>query len=82
MSAVAGRECRFRFRQGMAHPWFSLQRMTTGRSRCFFDQLLIEAGQRPVLDRLGCCHGTQEVAEIVSESVKLKPDRIGRERPA
>ena len=41
------------------------------------DQLLLQAGQRPVLDRFGCRQGAQEVAEIVGEGVKLKPDRVG-----
>jgi transposase len=31
------------------------------------DQLLLEAGQSPILDRLRCCQGAQEVAEIVGE---------------
>jgi hypothetical protein len=46
------------------------------------DQLLPQAGQRPVLDRFGCCEGAQEVAEIVGESMKLKSDSVGRERSA
>ena len=31
------------------------------------DQLLPQAGERPVLDRLGRCQRAQEVAEIVGE---------------
>ena len=46
------------------------------------DQLLPEAGERPVFDRLGRCQRAQEVAEIVGERVKLKPHGIGSERPA
>ena len=46
------------------------------------DQLLLQAGQRPFRDRLGCCQGAQEVAEIVGEGVKLETDRIGGKRPA
>jgi len=41
------------------------------------DQFLPEAGQRPLLDWLGCRQRAEEVAEIVSECVKLKPDRVG-----
>jgi hypothetical protein len=50
--------------------------------RADLDQLFLEAGQRPVLDRLGCRQRAQEVAEIVGESVKLKSNGIGNERPA
>ena len=46
------------------------------------DQLLLQAGQRPVLDRLGRRQRTKEIAEIVGERVKLETDGIGRERPA
>jgi len=46
------------------------------------DQLLLEAGQRPVLDRLGCRQGAQEIAEVVGERMKLKPYGIGREQLA
>ena len=35
------------------------------------DQLLLQAGQRPVLDRLRRRQGTQEVTEIVGQRVKL-----------
>ena len=45
------------------------------------DQLLPQAGQRPVLDRLGCRQGAQEVAEIVGQGVKLEADGIGGEGP-
>ncbi len=41
------------------------------------DQLLLQASQRPVLDRLRCCQGAQEVAEVIGESVKLKPRGVG-----
>jgi hypothetical protein len=50
--------------------------------RADLDQLLFQAGQRPVLDRLGRRQRAQEVADIVGERVKLKPDGIGGERPA
>ena len=50
--------------------------------RADLDQLLPQAGQRPLLDRLRRREGAQEVAEIVGERVKLKPDRVGGERPA
>ena len=46
------------------------------------DQLLLEAGQRPVPDRFRCRQGAQEVAEIVGERMELKPDGVGGERPA
>ena len=46
------------------------------------DQLLFQAGQRPVFDRLRRRQRAQEVAEIVGERMKLKPDRVGGERPA
>ena len=35
------------------------------------DELLPQAGQRPVLDRLRCCQGAQEVAEIIGEGLQL-----------
>ena len=50
--------------------------------RADLDQLLLQAGQRPVLDRLGRRQGAQEVAEIVGERVKLEPDGVGREPSA
>ena len=40
------------------------------------DQLLPQRGQRPVLDLLRQRQCTQEVAEIISEHMELKPDRI------
>src|SRR5215475_844813 len=40
------------------------------------DQLLLQARQRPVPDRLRCRQGTQEVAEIVGQRVKLEPDSV------
>ncbi len=46
------------------------------------DELLLQAGQRQVRDRLGRCQGAQEFAEVVGESRKLKLDCVGRERPA
>jgi hypothetical protein len=50
--------------------------------RADLDQLRPQADQRPVLDRLRRRQRAQEVAEIVGEGMKLKPDRVGRERPA
>jgi len=41
------------------------------------DQFLLEAGQRPVVDRLGCCQGAQEVAEIVGQRMKLETNGVG-----
>ena len=46
------------------------------------DQLLPQAGQRPVPDRLGRCEVAQEVAEIVGEGVKLKAGSVGGKRAA
>ena len=46
------------------------------------DQLLPQAGQRPVPDRLGRCQGAQEVADIVGEGVKLKAGSVGGKRAA
>jgi hypothetical protein len=50
--------------------------------RADLDQLLFQAGQRPVLDWLGRRQRAQEVAEVVGERMELKSDRIGDERPA
>ena len=46
------------------------------------DELLLQAGQRPVPDRLRCCEGAQEVTEVVGESMKLEPDSVGGKRAA
>jgi hypothetical protein len=40
--------------------------------RADLDQLLFQAGQRPVLDRFGRRQRAKEVADIVGESVKLR----------
>ncbi len=40
------------------------------------DQLLAQSGQRPMLDLLRQRQCAQEVAEIISERMKLEPDRI------
>jgi hypothetical protein len=48
--------------------------------RAGLDQLLLEAGQRPIFDRLGRRQRAQEVAEILSERVKLESDGVGGER--
>ena len=50
--------------------------------RADLDQLLLQARQRPVLDRLGRRQRAQEVAEIVGERMKLEPHGVGGERPA
>ena len=46
------------------------------------DQLLAQAGQRPRLRRLGHRQRSHEVAEVVSEHMKLKADGIGGEGTA
>src|SRR5262249_32633090 len=46
------------------------------------DQLLLQARQRPVFDRLWRRQRAQKVAEIVSERMKLQAHRVGGERPA
>ena len=46
------------------------------------DQLLFEAGQRPVLDRFWRYEGAQKVAEIVGKGMKLNADCVGSERAA
>ena len=48
--------------------------------RADLDQLLFQAGQRPVRDRLGRRQRAQEIAEIVGERMKLEPNNIGSER--
>ena len=50
--------------------------------RADLDQLLLQARQRPVLDRLRCCKRAEKVAKIVGERMKLEPHGVGRERPA
>ncbi len=44
--------------------------------RADLDQLLAQRGQRPVLDLLRQGQRPNEIAEIVSERMKLKPDRV------
>jgi hypothetical protein len=46
------------------------------------DQLLLESRQRPVFDRLRRRQGSQEVAEIIGERMKLKANRVGGEGTA
>ena len=43
------------------------------------DLHLLQAGERPILDRLGRRQRAQEIAKIVGKRVKLKPDRVGGE---
>src|SRR5260221_9414397 len=50
--------------------------------RADLDQLLLQARQRPVLDRLRCCKRAEKVAKIVGDSMKLEPHGVGRERSA
>jgi hypothetical protein len=50
--------------------------------RADLDQLLLQARQRPILDRLGRRQSTKEITEIVGERMKLEPHGISRERPA
>ena len=44
--------------------------------RTDLDQLFLEAGQRPVLDRLGRRQRAQEVAEVIGQGVKLETHGI------
>ena len=50
--------------------------------RADLDELLLQARQRPVLDRLRRRQRAQEIAEVVGERMKLEPNGIGGERPA
>ena len=50
--------------------------------RAHLDQLFLQAGQRPALDRLGRRDRAQEITAIVGERMKLKPDGIGSEQAA
>jgi hypothetical protein len=47
--------------------------------RADFDELLFQGRHRPVLDRLRRRQGSQEVAEIIGERMKLKANRVGGE---
>jgi hypothetical protein len=44
--------------------------------RADLDQLLLQAGQRPLLDRLGQRQRSHEVCEIAGQRMKLKPDGV------
>ena len=46
------------------------------------DQLLLQARQRPVLDRLRRRQRAQEIAEILGERMTLQTHRVGGECPA
>ena len=46
------------------------------------DQLLAQAGQRPRLSRFGDRQRAHEIAEVISERVKLQQDGIGGEGAA
>jgi len=50
--------------------------------RADLDQILLQARQRPVLDRLGLRQRAHEAAENAGERVKLEPDGFDRERSA
>src|SRR6266699_1167795 len=50
--------------------------------RADLDQLLLQARQRPILDRLRCCKRAEKVAKIIGERMKLEPHGVGRERSA
>ena len=50
--------------------------------RADLDQLLLQARQRPVFDRLGRRQRSKEIAEIIGERMELKSHSVGRERPA
>src|SRR5580704_14672594 len=50
--------------------------------RADLDQLLLQAGQGPVLDWLGYRQRAQEVAEVIGQGVKLETHRISSERAA
>ena len=49
--------------------------------RADLDQLLFEARQRPILDRLRRRQSAQDVAEIVGQRMKLEADGVRGERP-
>ena len=49
--------------------------------RADLDQLLLQARQRPVLDRLGHRQRAQK-CRVVGQRMKLKPNGVGRKRPA
>jgi hypothetical protein len=44
------------------------------------DEFLLQSRQRPIFDRFGRRHCAQKVAEIVGQHMKLKANRVGRER--
>src|SRR6266516_253994 len=46
------------------------------------DQLLFQARQRPLLDRLRQSQRPHEVGEIIGQRMKLKPDGVSGERAA
>ena len=50
--------------------------------RTDLDQLLLQAPQRPVFDRLERRERAQEIAKVVGQRKKLEPDGVGGERPA
>ena len=50
--------------------------------RTDLDQFVLQARQRPVLDRLRRRPHAQEIAEVVGERTKLEPHRVGGERLA
>jgi len=46
------------------------------------DQLIFEARQRPIFDRLWRPERAEEIAEIIGERMELKADGVGGERAA
>jgi hypothetical protein len=50
--------------------------------RTDFDQLFLQARQRPVFDRLRRRQRAQEIPKIVSQRMKLETDGVGSERTA
>ena len=50
--------------------------------RADLDQLVLQGRQRPVLDRLGRRQRPQEVGEVASKRMKLKPHRVCGKRSA
>ena len=49
--------------------------------RANLDQLLLQGRKRPVLDRLWRRQRAQKITKIVGQRMKLKPNRVGGERP-
>jgi hypothetical protein len=50
--------------------------------RADLDELLLQACQRPVVDRFGRGQRAQKIAEVVGERVKLEANGVGGEGTA